>query len=87
MKVLLAVDGSACTKRMLAYVAAHDEWLGARHRYTVLNVVPLMPPRAAVTAARDVIQRYYHDEAERVRSCRLHEPAGPPQGRIPQCAA
>ena len=25
MKVLIAVDGSTCTKRMLAYVAAHAE--------------------------------------------------------------
>jgi hypothetical protein len=25
MKVLLAVDGSLITKRMLAYIAAHDE--------------------------------------------------------------
>lgn len=32
MKILLAVDGSPFTKRMLAYVATHDEWLGARHQ-------------------------------------------------------
>lgn len=25
MKILLPVDGSECTKRMLAYIAAHDE--------------------------------------------------------------
>ena len=66
MKILLAVDGSSYTKRMLAYVAAHDEWLGARHQYTVLSVVPFMPARAAAVTARDVIQRYYTDEAERV---------------------
>jgi len=66
MKILLAVDGSPYTKRMLAFVAAHDEWLGARHQYTVLSVVPFMPPRAAAVTARDVIQRYYRDEAERV---------------------
>ena len=29
MKVLLAVDGSDHTKRMLSYLAAHDELLGA----------------------------------------------------------
>ncbi len=66
MKILIAVDGSPTTKRMLAYVAAHDEWLGTQHHYTVLSVVPLMPPRAAAVTSKDVIQRYYRDEAERV---------------------
>lgn len=66
MKILLAVDGSPFTKRMLAYVAAHDEWLGAKHEYTVLHVVPKMHPRAAAVTPREVVQRYYQDEGERV---------------------
>ena len=40
MKVLVAADGSRFSKRALAYLAAHDEWLGAQHDYTVLTVVP-----------------------------------------------
>jgi hypothetical protein len=28
MKIVLAVDGSAYTKRMLSYIAAHDELVG-----------------------------------------------------------
>ena len=47
MKILVAVDGSPFTKRMLAYLAAHDEWMGAHHAYTVLTVVPPVPARAA----------------------------------------
>ena len=66
MKILLSADGSAYTKRMLAYVAAHDEWLGAQHQYTVLHVVPFMPPRVAALAGRDEIRRFYLDEAEKV---------------------
>ena len=31
MKILIAADGSDYTKRMLAYIAAHDEWLGKHH--------------------------------------------------------
>lgn len=31
MKILLALDRRSCTKRMLAYVAAHNERPGARH--------------------------------------------------------
>ena len=66
MKILLSADGSAYTKRMLAYVAAQDEWLGAQLQFTVLPVVPFMPARVAALAGRDEIRRYYHDEAEKV---------------------
>ena len=38
MKILVPVDGSPFTKRMLAYLAAHDEWLGDAHQYTLLHV-------------------------------------------------
>ena len=41
MKILLAIDGSLVTKRMLSYVAAHDELFGPSHDYTVVNVVAL----------------------------------------------
>ena len=33
MKILIAVDGSDYTKRMLAYLAAHDELLGSCPTY------------------------------------------------------
>jgi hypothetical protein len=32
MKTLIAADGSPYAKRMLACIAAHDEWLGSRHQ-------------------------------------------------------
>jgi len=66
MKILLAVDGSVYTKRMLAYVGAHEEWLGTRHRYTVVHTVPKIPPHAASFLDRDVLKAYYRDEAEKV---------------------
>lgn len=66
MKILVAADGSAYTKRMLAYLAAHDEWLGSHHEYTVVNAVMAVPPRAASAVDRDVLKAYYDDEAERV---------------------
>ena len=49
MKVLIAADGSEYTKRMLAYIAAHDEWLGAAHDYTVIHGVLAVPHRAAAS--------------------------------------
>jgi nucleotide-binding universal stress UspA family protein len=66
MKILIAADGSTYTKRMLAYLAAHDEWLGAQHAYTVLTVSPPVPPRAAAVLDRDLLKGYYADENERV---------------------
>jgi nucleotide-binding universal stress UspA family protein len=66
MNILVAADGSPYTKRMLAYLAAHDEWLGASHRYTVMTVVTGLPPRALAVLDREVVKRYYEDEAEKV---------------------
>jgi nucleotide-binding universal stress UspA family protein len=66
MKILVAVDGSAYTKRMLAYLAAHDEWLGDKHDYTVVHAVPAITPRAAAVLDKAVVQGYYDDEAEKV---------------------
>jgi len=66
MKILVAVDGSAYTKRMLAYLAAHDEWLGNAHEYTVLHAVPAVPPRAAAVLDKTVLKAYYEDEGEKV---------------------
>lgn len=66
MKILIAVDGSAFTKRMLAYLTAHDEFPGRNHEYTVLTVVPPVPPRAAAVLDRKVLTDYYGDEAEKV---------------------
>src|SRR5664279_296620 len=66
MKILLAVDGSLYTRRMLAFVAAHDEWLGARHHYTVIHCVAPLPHRAAAFEGLDVAQRFYDDDAEAV---------------------
>lgn len=66
MKVLVAVDGSVYTKRMLAYLAAHDEFLGDRHQYTVLTVVAPLPGRATVVLDRDIVRSYYGEEAEKI---------------------
>ena len=67
MKILIAVDGSPYTKRMLAYLAAHDEWLGGgRHQYTVLNTVSPVPARAAAVIDRDTLKSYYAETSEAV---------------------
>ncbi len=68
MKILVAVDGSSYTKRMLAYLAAHDEWLGNRHQYTLLHAIAPVPSRAAAVLDRATLKAYYAAEAEGVFS-------------------
>lgn len=66
MKILIAVDGSPFTKRMLAYLTAHDEFPGRSHDYTVLTAVPPVPARAAAVLDKATLAGYYADEGEKV---------------------
>jgi nucleotide-binding universal stress UspA family protein len=66
MKILVAADGSRFTKRMLAYLAAHDEWLGPQHQYTVLTVAAGLPPRAVAALTKKIVQDHYAEEAEKI---------------------
>ncbi|MBT9476294.1 universal stress protein [Polaromonas sp.] len=66
MKILLAVDGSAYTKKMLAYLATHDDLFSANNDYTVLTVQLPLPPRARAAVGKEIVDSYYADEAEKV---------------------
>ena len=66
MKILAAIDGSPFTRRMLAYLAAHDEWMGSHHEYTMLTVVSAVPPRAAAVLDKATLKSYYDDSAEKI---------------------
>ena len=66
MKILLAVDGSAYTKRMLAYLTTHSELFSAGNDYTVFTVQPALPPHARSMVGKEVVQKYHLEEAEKV---------------------
>ena len=66
MKILLAVDGSPCTKRMLAHLATHEVWSTAVHEYTVFHGVPPLPHPAAAFAGPLQVGAFYEDDAQRV---------------------
>jgi nucleotide-binding universal stress UspA family protein len=66
MKILIAADGSPYTKRMLAYLAAHDELFGAKHDYTVVHSVLAVPHRAAAFVGSDAVRKFHEDDAEAV---------------------
>lgn len=66
MKILLAVDGSEYTKKMLTYLAANDTLLGTDHQFVLFTVQPPLPPRARSALGKDVVEKYYAEEAEKV---------------------
>jgi len=66
MKILLPVDGSDYTKRMLAYVAAHDELLGPAHDYTFFTAVTPLPSHATRFLERTMLDGYYDEQVEHV---------------------
>ena len=66
MNILLAVDGSTFTKKMLAYLTTHDELFGANNDYTVLTVQPALPPRARAAVGKEIVDNYYSEESEKV---------------------
>ena len=66
MKILLAVDGSAYTQKMLAYLTSHQEMLGTGHEYTIITVQPLLPPRARAALGKEVVEQYYDEESAKI---------------------
>ena len=66
MKILLAVDGSKYTKKMLAYLTTHDTLTASGNEYTVLSVQAPLPPRARAAVGKDVADGYHAEEAEKV---------------------
>ncbi len=66
MKILLAIDGSAYTQRMLAYLAAHPELIGSSREFTALTVITPVPPHVTGYIDRKSLQKYYDEQAEAV---------------------
>lgn len=66
MKILLAVDGSAYTKKMLAYLVTHQELLASTNSYTLLTVQPQLPAHARRVVGKEATDNYHREEAEKV---------------------
>jgi len=65
VKILLAIDGSPYTKKLLAYLATHDLFT-KDNDYSLFTVQPLLPPRARAAVGKAIVDKYYRDEAERI---------------------
>jgi len=68
MKILLAVDGSEYTKKMLAYITTHEELFSPSNSYTLLTVQPQLPARARAAVGKELVDTYHREEAEKVLS-------------------
>jgi nucleotide-binding universal stress UspA family protein len=66
MKILLAADGSRYSKKMLAYLAAHDEVFGTQHAYVVLSVSAPIPIAMHTAESRAAVQQFHADENAKV---------------------
>ena len=66
MKILLAVDGSEFTKKMLAYLTTHEELFSPNNKYTLITVQPQLPARARSALGKDVIETFQREEGEKV---------------------
>lgn len=66
MNILLAVDGSAYSKKMLAYLTTHETLLSASNSYTIFFAQPALPPRARAAVGKDIVNDYYAEESEKV---------------------
>ena len=66
MKILLSVDGSSYTKKMLAYLVTHNEVFHTNNDFTVLTVQPPVPPRARAAVGKEIVDNYYSTESEKI---------------------
>ncbi len=65
MKILLAVDGSSYTKKMLAYLAAH-EMFSPKNEYTAFTAQMMLPTQARAALGKELVTKYYEDEGQRI---------------------
>jgi nucleotide-binding universal stress UspA family protein len=66
MKILLAVDGSDYTKKMLAYLTTHDTLFTPDNDYTIFTAQPQLPARARAAVGKEIVDRYHTEEAEKI---------------------
>lgn len=66
MKILIAIDGSSYTKKMLGYLVTHDETFSSANDFTLFTAPPVLPPRARAALGKEVVDSYQLEEVERV---------------------
>lgn len=65
MKILLAVDGSECTKKAVAYLVTHESMLEGGE-LVLLHVQPALPPRVEGFVGHARVKEFHEEEAAKV---------------------
>lgn len=66
MKVLLPVDGSPYTEKMLDYIGSLPEIFRFDHEYVLMTVVTPLLPQSAGMLRKEAVDEYYKETAEKV---------------------
>ncbi len=66
MKIILAADGSKCTKKALAYLVTHENLAGEGDEVVVVHVQQHLPPRVRSAVGAEIVQAFQQEEAEKV---------------------
>jgi nucleotide-binding universal stress UspA family protein len=66
MKILLPVDGSDCTTRVLDYLTTQESLFSKTHQYTFLYVTPTVPPQVRGMLSKEDVDGYYTQEIDKV---------------------
>ena len=66
MKILLAIDGSEYTRKMLDYVCSHQQLFDPSHEYVLFNTPLPVPPHAKAAVGSATVEDYHRDEAQKV---------------------
>ena len=66
MKIVVAVDGSAYTRKALDYLVAHRAQLVEGNELVLVNVCAGIPPHASRHISKELLNEYYTDESAKV---------------------
>ncbi|MBE7939639.1 MULTISPECIES: universal stress protein [Ramlibacter] len=66
MKILLAADGSAFTKKALAFLVTHETLCGPGDELLVLHVQAPIPPGVKTMVGAEVVHDWHTQEARKV---------------------
>ena len=66
LKILMAVDGSEYTRRMISFVTTHEALFPPGSDFTVHTVLAPLPERAAAFMSRQSLSTFYENEAAEV---------------------
>jgi nucleotide-binding universal stress UspA family protein len=66
VKVLVAVDGSDYTRRIIDFLTSNLDIMHQPAEFTVLHAVQKMSQHAVAVLDRSMVKRYYQEEANRI---------------------